>query len=75
MNKTFARLFVVFSMIMTLMLAFPTPVHAQSGNCDGNLIMGQSCTLENGDVQDGSLVIRLTPDGIGYAVWLDCHRI
>ena len=57
MKKTFARIISVFSMIFILMMAFPSPVHAQSGTCDGKLMMGQSCTLENGDVQEGPLVV------------------
>jgi hypothetical protein len=57
MKKLFARLFIVFCMMMTLLLALPVPVHAQSGTGNDKLIMGQSFTLESGQVQDGSLII------------------
>jgi len=57
MKKLFTRLFAVFCMLMILMLALPTPVHAQSGTGNDKLIMGQSFTLESGQVQEGSLIV------------------
>ena len=57
MKNTFARIFVVFNMIFTLMLVFPAPVHAQSGTGGDKLVLGQSFTLESGQIQDGSIVV------------------
>jgi hypothetical protein len=56
MNKI-ARIWVVLTVVLTAMLAFPTGVHAQSGmGCD-KLVLGGSCTLESGQTLSGSLVV------------------
>ncbi|MCE1253427.1 MAG: polymer-forming cytoskeletal protein [Anaerolineae bacterium] len=56
MNKI-ARIFVVLTLLCTAMLAFPSVVSAQSGDGNDQLVLGDSFTLETGQVQSGSLVV------------------
>ena len=56
MNK-FARIWMVMTLLVTGMLAFPSAVHAQSGNGDDQLVLGDSYTLESDQTLEGSLVV------------------
>ncbi len=56
MNKI-ARIFVVLALLCTTMLAFPSAVYAQSGDGNDQFVLGDSYTLEAGQVQVGSIVV------------------
>ena len=57
MKKQIIRIFLCFSFLLSLGLAFPSTVYAQSGTGDDQLILGQSYTLESGKIQEGSIIV------------------